>query len=101
MFDEIEVEEVKARIEAGDVYAEVVSVSRSGMSRRIRFFVINDGRIERITHIIHGDYKQGKKYVNDDGMSVIGCGMDMVFHTLYNFLGYERAKNWSKQYHIL
>lgn len=101
MFDEIEVEEVKARIEAGDVYAEVVSVSRSGMSRRIRFFVINDGRIERITHIINGNYKQGKKYVNDDGMSVTGCGMDMVFYTLYNFLGYERAKNWSQQYHTL
>lgn len=96
MIDEKDIESVKASIEAGDVYADVVSVSRSGMSRRIKFYRINDGRIERITHIIHGGYNQGAKNVCEEGVRVDGC-----VHTLYNFLGYERAREWNQQYHTL
>lgn len=101
MIDEKDIESVKASIEAGDVYADVVSVSRSGMSMRIKFYRINDRRIERITHIIHGGYNQGGKNVCEAGMSVSGCGMDMILHTLYTFLGYERAREWNQEYKML
>ena len=36
-------------IKQGKIYAQVMSVSRSGMSRRILFFRVKGGGIERIT----------------------------------------------------
>jgi len=66
--------------------AEVTSVSRSGMSRRIRFYAATLYRgkpdIDDITYLIAriGDYT-----MSDDGLRIGGCGMDMRFHVISNF----------------
>lgn len=58
----------------------VVSVSRSGMSRRIRFFAGSAGD----THDLTYEFAQLTGWaLNDRGLLVNGCGMDMVFHTVY------------------
>jgi hypothetical protein len=96
-------------IKAGKIYAQIASVSRSGMSRRILFFRVNYGGIERITSevawlygaVTPGQYKQGGKYLTEDGLQVNGCGMDMIFHTLYSCMPYGKAKNWSQKYSTL
>ena len=71
------------------IYALVNSVSRSGMSRRIEFFVAIDGDIMRIGYdiarIVNHHYN-----VDKGGLSVGGCGMDMIFSVLSN-LNYAMA----------
>lgn len=111
---------VKQSILNGEVYAHIESVSNSGMSRRILFYriVSNDynDRAENINYHIEnitpdiawltgwikeGEYKQGGKYMSEAGFRVGGCGMDMVFHTLYSALPYEEAKDWNQKYNTL
>lgn len=64
--------------------AIVNSVSRSGMSRRIEFYGAEKGEISRIGYymskILEWPYN-----VDKGGFLVSGCGMDMIFHTLYSF----------------
>ena len=107
-------------IKQGAIYAQVASVSASGMSRRIKFYRINTFKdseskngvkcdIENITAIIGwlrgympiGQWKQGAKYVNDFGLLVGGCGMDMILHTLYSCMVYDEAKEWNQHYRTL
>ena len=80
------------------IYATINSVSRSGMSRRIEFYVImqadelgtDQPDIRRIGWYIHK--ATGRKYDADKGgLLVGGCGMDMIFHVLSN-LNYAAAK---------
>lgn len=65
------------------VYTTVTSVARSGMSRRIRFFVMQDCRPQDITwdvaQVIGLAYKYG-----DDGARISGCGMDMGLAAVYD-----------------
>ena len=73
-----------------ELLAVINSVSRSGMSRRIEFYGISKAtphapqRITRIgwsiAKVIDWSYD-----VNKGGILVKGCGMDMIFHTLYTF----------------
>lgn len=75
--------------------ANVASVSRSGMSRKISFYTIgkdtqSDGkeyyRLYRISRYIAVALEWG--YCDKEcAVKVSGCGMDMIFHTL-NQLGY-------------
>jgi hypothetical protein len=84
----------KAKVEAyeslkkyrgAQVGAVIKSVSRSGMARRIEFYA---GDMHRITW----DISQLLEYpLNDKGMLVTGCGMDMVFSVLSN-LNYAMAQ---------
>jgi hypothetical protein len=103
----------------GQIYADIKSVSRSGMSRRICFYMVEDGtsdnpyfsrpHIIRVTNEIAwltewvkaGEYKQGGKYLIEDGLKVDGCGMDMIFHTLYTAIGWPESGNWSQEYRRL
>jgi hypothetical protein len=67
----------------------VNSVSRSGMSRRIEFYGVRVDDYER-THIVRIGYLIAKVIdwpydVNKGGILAKGCGMDMIFHTLYTF----------------
>lgn len=67
------------------VYGIVRSVSRSGMSRRIDFYAIDptDARPVFLTGYIStllGMPWKDKR----DGLSVSGCGMDMIFHVVNN-----------------
>lgn len=68
------------------VYVNITSVSRSGMSRRMRVYVYMpstnssshpDGYLANITRTVGKVYRA---HVNDNGVRVDGCGMDMRFH---------------------
>jgi len=100
---------IQEDIIAGKIYAHVESVAPSGMSRRILFYRIvefkdNEPTIQNITCAIgeisqtikSGQVKQGTKYIFDYGLKVDGCGMDMVFATLYNCLDEEERKEWQE-----
>ena len=66
------------------VYGTVNSVSRSGTSRRIEFYVATEkNEIHRIGYYIAKI--AGYPYDADKGLLVNGCGMDMLFAVLSNF----------------
>ena len=96
-------------IKKGRIYAHIKSVSRSGMSRRILFFYVEKNRIIRCTPEISwlvgkypvGKYMAGEKHISDEGLLVRGCGMDMIFHTLYNAMPYKDARKWAQGYNTL
>ena len=64
------------------VYVSIDSVSRSGMSRNMRVFVINDNKLYNITYYA-GHALEWPVKDNSYGQRVIkvdGCGIDMAFH---------------------
>lgn len=66
------------------VYATVLHVSNTGMSRVIKFIAITKkGDVYNLNGLIHDitGYRHDNNYY---GLRVYGCGMDMIFHTLYN-----------------
>jgi hypothetical protein len=65
------------------VYGIVRHVSASGMSRVIDFYVMRDNKPCRISHIIR-DLCHLRFHKHYDGLVVHGCGMDMVFDTVYS-----------------
>lgn len=72
-----------------EIYATVTSVSRSGMSRRFDFWVIEtkEGQapwLRRITHIVAalGEFS----YDPSKGLRIDGCGMDMGFAAIEHAL---------------
>lgn len=74
----------------GQFYAEVSSVSRSGMSRHIALYLPYkdmDGalKIENLTYLLHHfcGYRWNKA---QNAVIVGGCGMDMIFYTIDNLL---------------
>jgi hypothetical protein len=77
------------------VYATVKSVSRSGMSRRIELYVVNDNK-EIIRIGWHIAKILGYKYDANIGMQVNGCGMDMIFHVLSNFNYFAAQRDTGK-----
>lgn len=72
------------------VYAIVNSVSRSGMSRRIEYYVVHEDEIVRIGYLI-ARITENSYDINKGGLLVGGCGMDMIFSVLSNF-NYAMAK---------
>jgi hypothetical protein len=68
-----------------EVYAIVNKVSRSGMSRRIEIYVVNDEkRMSRIGWLVA--QIAGYSYdIDKGGILAEGCGMDMIFSILSNF----------------
>lgn len=64
------------------VYCTVLRVAPSGRSRRMKFFIVKDGEILNITHIICNALSY--KYSTDGSMIISGCGMDMGFHVVYS-----------------
>lgn len=65
------------------VYCILRHVSRSGMFRRISFFVIRENKPYMIDHLIAAvtHYKRDR---TEEGLRVSGCGMDMGFDVVYN-----------------
>ena len=66
------------------IYAMVLHVSNSGMSRTITFKAIDKhGNLYNVNELIHRitGYAWSNSYY---GLRVYGCGMDMIFNTLYN-----------------
>lgn len=87
------------KLKAGiTVYTNVLNVSSSGMSRKMRvYFVDGSGNIEDITF----DVAQVLGYtLRDYSMTVRGCGMDMGFSVVYNLSeclfddGYALKQRW-------
>ena len=66
------------------VYGSVVHVARSGMSRTIRFYVVESGAIREITGSVARALGERCRERPDYGLNVGGCGMDMVSHTVMN-----------------
>lgn len=66
------------------IYTIVMKVSSSGMSRRIKFFAIRDNEPVYLTWAV-GVLLEAP--VNDDGVLVQGCGMDMGWHSVYRLSG--------------
>lgn len=68
------------------ILAVIKSVSSTGMSRQVAFREIST-TAEGNTHILQFDYFLnclGYPYGKQGGIIVRGCGMDMIFNTLYN-----------------
>ena len=63
------------------VHCNVLAVARSGMSRRLDFYVMRNENAWRITHYIAR--LTGWTYDPDKGLRVDGAGMDMGFHTIH------------------
>ena len=104
-----EMKSVLQTIKQGKIYAKVNSVSRSGMSRKISFYRVEKGEIKDVTtqvawlsgHATPGKLSERGKYFIDEGLRVSGCGMDMIFNTLYNCMPYSQSKKWSQRYKTL
>ena len=67
-------------INKSKIYANVVSVSRTGMSRKIKFYQVQDGCIRSITEELAE--LTGFKLDKGWALEVKGCGMDMIWHVL-------------------
>ena len=69
-------------------FAKVTHVSNSGMSRTIHFLAVTkNGNIYNLDGMIHnitGDNFDS----NYNGLRVYGCGMDMIFKTMYDLNSY-------------
>jgi hypothetical protein len=85
----------------GAIIADVVNVSKSGLSRRIKFYYIKNNKIVRATNAISFLLNKGYKYIHNQGLKVSGAGMDMIFHTLYNCIEYKKRDKWGQNYIIL
>lgn len=72
-------------VDGTTIYAKVVRVSASGMSRHVRLYISKDGEIIDISYWAAKALEWG--YAGDgyrEGIRVSGCGMDMLFHTVYS-----------------
>ena len=65
------------------VFTTTLHVSKSGMTRHIKFFVIRDNSPLYLTNTIIEKlgYKPNKHW---DSIVVRGCGMDMGYHVVHN-----------------
>ena len=63
-----------------NIWAKVEHVSKSGMMRSIKLYVVIDGNISDITGYVANAL--GKKRDRYWGITVNGCGMDMCFHLI-------------------
>ena len=79
-------------LKPGDtIYTVLRHVSRSGMSRKIDLYKIEDGQPIFLTG--HAAKVLGERWDFDRGGIVVGgCGMDMGFHLVYN-LSYALFKD--------
>jgi len=81
------------------VFTTTLHVSKSGMTRHIKFFVIRDNSPLYLTNTIIEKlgYKPNKHW---DSIVVRGCGMDMGYHVVHNLShalfgeGYNLKHRW-------
>jgi hypothetical protein len=72
------ISELNAKLpEGAEVSGIVKQVASSGMSRRIAFLAVVNGRIENISFEI--GKALGIRWNDDGSLTVRGCGMNMVF----------------------
>ncbi len=74
------IEDLKLWLPFGaEIYTLVKSVSKTGMSRQISLYVVQEGSIKEIDYFVARalDRPRGK------GVRITGCGMDMGFALVY------------------
>ena len=77
-----EIPSILKGLKPGDkVYTQVSHVARSGMMRRVRVYIVDDGEIRDVTY--HVGQVIGSN-VNDDGIKMGGCGYDVTFEVVYS-----------------
>jgi hypothetical protein len=83
------------------IYCVLRSVSKSGMSRVIDFYTIENDKPQYLSGLIR--MALGYRMAKNGGLVVGGCGMDMGFHVVYtvasviyggNRGGYEIKSEW-------
>ena len=83
------------------IYCVLRSVSKSGMSRVIDFYTIENNRPQYLSGLIR--MALGYRMAKNGGLVVGGCGMDMGFHVVYTVSsviyggergGYEIKSEW-------
>ena len=67
-------------INEGRIAAIVTKVSASGMSRKIKFYELENNCPYCITYLFGEVY--GAKVTDRDEITVRGCGMNMIFHAI-------------------
>ena len=78
------IERLRREVKAGDtLYTKVTHVSRSGMSRSIEVFLIQDSKPWNISYLIARALEDSVNQKHG-GIKVTGCGMDMGFQIVYN-----------------
>lgn len=90
----------------GKIYARVIT-SKSGMSRKIRYFACVGGQLHPVTQAIAELSNAGK--MKDGWLVVKGCGMDFVWNTLHEAYpalfpdegAYGKSEEGRKAYHNL
>lgn len=65
-----------------EIYRSVLHVSASGMSREIGLYIVKDNRILDISFEV-ASVLGWTKSKTKRAVRVEGCGMDMIFHTIY------------------
>lgn len=71
------IKELKTWIKpSGKIVIFITKVSQSGMNRRMKIYKINKNGLSNLTWLVAKVCELG---MNDDGVSVGGCGMDMAF----------------------
>ena len=90
------IDQLKKWIKPGDtVYTVLRHVSRSGMTRGIDVYILQDNQPQWITAYVGKaiDQPQSMDYWRKSmGLKIGGCGMDMGFHVVYS-LSYSLFKD--------
>ncbi|KKS59074.1 MAG: hypothetical protein UV26_C0030G0006 [candidate division WWE3 bacterium GW2011_GWF2_42_42] len=66
-----------------NIYCNICSVSKSGISRKMKFYTVFKGKIINCTVLIASVLDNKTNFQGE--IKVSGCGMDMVYHVLTNF----------------
>lgn len=63
-----------------DTYAQVTQVAKSGMTRWIKLYIMDNNRLYNISY--HTAVLLGESFNHDKGFKVTGCGMDMIYNSI-------------------
>jgi hypothetical protein len=82
----------------GRIYAQVLTVARSGMSRTIALYIVHKGELVNLNGTLYARV-YGDRVREDDAVSISGCGMDMLFeatYRLYRFLFDQKKRPYQQ-----
>lgn len=71
-------------VDGTTIYAKVARVSASGMNRKVQLYIAKGGEIIDISYHAAKVLEWGWKEGYNGGINVSGCGMDILFHTIYS-----------------
>jgi hypothetical protein len=80
------IEQIK-NLKGCPIVATVKQISNSGTSRIISFAAVKNNGLYRLDYAIQIILHLNATKKSTEGLIINGCGMDMIFHTLYNLNG--------------